>query len=75
MVTMFNVVGIVMFTVVVGDSLTNMDDRLQTLFFTFGEVMFKLFILYDYKWLCLDKDVRFMSEKVLKCNCTPNCCS
>lgn len=74
-ITLFNVAGVAVFAIVVGDSLVNMDNRFQILFFTFGEVMFKLFILYDYKWLCIDEDVSFLSRTVMKCNCTPNCCS
>lgn len=75
-VTLFNTCGVILFAVTVGDALQNMDDRFQIFFFfTFGEVMFKLFLLFEYKWLCINNDVLFMAKNVMKCNCTPNCCS
>lgn len=62
-ISLLNALGIIIFTITVGDELTNMNDALQIFTqYTFGEVIFKLFYLYDYNWLC--KDPKYISYQV-----------
>ncbi|XP_034483121.1 ATP-binding cassette sub-family A member 3 [Drosophila innubila] len=74
-ISLLNALGIIIFTITVGDELVNMKDSYQVLTqYTFGEVIFKLFYLYDYNWLCKDPEIHFVSKNILKCDSTPNCC-
>ncbi|KAL7744179.1 hypothetical protein ACLKA6_009152 [Drosophila palustris] len=75
LISLLNALGIIIFTITVGDELVDMNDTFQILGqYTFGEVIFKLFYLYDYNWLCKDPAVNFVSKDILKCDSTPNCC-
>ncbi|XP_002055455.3 phospholipid-transporting ATPase ABCA3 isoform X1 [Drosophila virilis] len=74
-VSFINTIGIIIFTLTVGDRLADMSDAFQLLpQYTFSEIVFKLLFLYEYHWLCKDENIKFVSSKVEKCRITPNCC-
>ncbi|XP_062140375.1 phospholipid-transporting ATPase ABCA3 [Drosophila sulfurigaster albostrigata] len=74
-ICLYNLLGIIIFTISVGDELSDMNNIYQPLIqYTFGEVIYKLLYLYDYKWMCQDPTVEFVSRDILKCRSTPNCC-
>ncbi|KAH8416823.1 hypothetical protein KR222_006447 [Zaprionus bogoriensis] len=74
-ICMLNCVGIILFTVSVGEKLENMQDSFQIFTqYSFGEMVFKLFYLYDYKWICKDPDIMFLSREIMQCKSIPNCC-
>ncbi|KAH8261714.1 hypothetical protein KR044_002734, partial [Drosophila immigrans] len=76
LICMYNLLGIIMFAISVGDELSNMNDYYQVLIqFTFAEVAFKIFYIFDYKWMCRDPQIQFVSKEILKCESVPNCCT
>lgn len=43
--------------------------------YTVATVICKLFMIYEFKLICMDPVVNFTSVEVFKCNSIPNCCS
>ncbi|XP_043072224.1 ATP-binding cassette sub-family A member 17 isoform X2 [Drosophila grimshawi] len=74
-ITFLNALGIIIFTVTVGDHMADMNDLYQPLTqYSFGEIVFKLFFMYEYECLCKDDNIRFISIEVENCAVNPHCC-
>ncbi|SPP78071.1 ATP-binding cassette sub-family A member 3 isoform X1 [Drosophila guanche] len=75
MLCLWNSIGIIIFNMVVTNDMQNLPDWFQLhIQYTSAEIIYKLFIINEYKLYCKDPDVNFLSTKVLKCESFPNCC-
>ncbi|ALC48537.1 CG1494, partial [Drosophila busckii] len=67
--------GIIVFTITVGDKLSDMNYVYQVFTqYSFGKIVFKLFYIYEYKYMCKDSNIAFVSKDVEQCKSTPDCC-
>ncbi|XP_001355735.4 ATP-binding cassette sub-family A member 3 [Drosophila pseudoobscura] len=76
LICVWNSLGILLFNIVVSNDIGNLPDWFQYhIQYTSAEMVFKLFMIHEYKLYCSDPDVKFVSTKVLHCNSLPNCCT
>ncbi|KAH8386636.1 hypothetical protein KR093_001616 [Drosophila rubida] len=76
LICLYNLLGIIIFTISVGEEITDMNDIYQPFIqYTFGEIFYKIFYLFDYKWMCRDESLEFVSKELLNCEGIPNCCT
>ncbi|XP_030379699.1 ATP-binding cassette sub-family A member 3 [Scaptodrosophila lebanonensis] len=77
-ISLVNALGVITFTLIVTQSkevLHNLPDQYQFLTqYTFGEILFKLFLIYETKEFCKDPYISFISKDIMHCYDRPNCC-
>ncbi|XP_022208873.1 phospholipid-transporting ATPase ABCA3 isoform X2 [Drosophila obscura] len=74
-ICLWNSLGIIIFNIVVSNNMENLPDWFQLhIQYTSAEMIYKLFMINEYRLYCQDPDVNFLSTKVLRCESFPNCC-
>ncbi|XP_068149429.1 LOW QUALITY PROTEIN: phospholipid-transporting ATPase ABCA3 [Drosophila tropicalis] len=70
-----NVLGAIFFSTLITEVSQNVPIQLQFFSqYTFAKLILKFFTVYEYKLVCKDPEVYFLSAKILKCEAVPNCC-